>query len=161
MWLSLKSVRNFTGTGVLVLQGHGWDCSEHIIDGLLGNRGEGSEDGPFFFPYDLPLGFRKVCWGASLIVRIKLNILIEIEKVYLRYRPESILLPFSKINMVFPIIQSSLLSLSKSCRWYLKIIITAFVRHLTVYDLYHLLQIFQFYFRILMNFFVCSFHLLY
>ena len=34
---------------------------------------------------------------------------------------------------------------------------TAFVRHLTVYNPYHLLQTFPFYFRILMKLFICPF----
>lgn len=102
-------------------------------------------------PSSLSLCLRKVCWVASLIVRIKLNILSEIEEDYVRYWWESILLPFSK-NQYSISYNSIFLSLSQIPVADFKKIITAFVRHLTIYDPYHLLQIFQFYFRILMKF---------
>lgn len=77
----------------------GWYCSDHIVGWILGIAGEEWED-ELFFLYHLPLGLRKECWGASLVARVKLNILIGIEEVYLRYWPESILLSFSKINII-------------------------------------------------------------
>ena len=133
----------------------GWHCSEPLLTASWRRMGRWT----LFLPHHLPLGLRKVCWVASLIVRLKLNILIGIEEVYLRYWLGSILLPFSKINTIFSIIQSSHLSPKSLLPIKKKKIITAFVRHLTVYNPYHLLQIFLFYFRILMKFFICPFHI--